>query len=68
MFRKNKHVFTCPDVIYLQNRAKKQNRIALAINLIFLAGMLGAGYVSDKKFEREFPKNPDTDTETDTEV
>lgn len=36
---KSKHVFTCPDVIYLMDKQKKYNRIALAINGVFFGGL-----------------------------
>lgn len=43
MFKKNKHVFTCPDVIHLRNRQKKLTRISIAVNGAFFLGMLAAG-------------------------
>lgn len=57
---KNKHQFTCPDVIYLRNRQKKINKISIAVNLIFIGGMWVAGLVAEKKLTAEIPDTPES--------
>lgn len=47
MFKR--HVFTCPDVIYLRNRQKKINIATMAVQIVFWGGLLGWGYVEDRK-------------------
>lgn len=57
---KNKHQFTCPDVIYLLDRQKKMNRIAIAINAIFFGGLMLAGWNETRKLEAEIPDTPES--------
>lgn len=53
LFKRNKHVFTCPDVIYLRARAKRNNRIVLiAYGATILVGW-AALLASDSKEKTE---------------
>lgn len=61
--RQPKHVFTCPDVIYLQQKAKRTKKIAWTINLALLAGMLTA--VMLIPVEDELETLPDTPEEAE---
>lgn len=64
MFKRNKHLFTCPDVIYLRARQKKMNRISIAVNVLFIAGLWVWGTVLDKELDVELEKiTEDTPTE-----
>lgn len=56
MFKRNKHVFTCPDVIYLRNRQKKFNRISIATNIIFMVGLWTVGTIVEKRQTTELDK------------
>lgn len=58
--RKPKHVFTCPDVIHLQKRAKKQQKIAIATNLLLMAGFWTAGVLMSWKNNDDTHVAPDT--------
>jgi hypothetical protein len=49
MFKRNKHVFTCPDAIWSMNRRKKINRITLIGNAVGLAALMGFGWYADRK-------------------
>ena len=53
MFRRHKHVFTCPDVIYLRERAKRNQRISIALNLAFMAALWTAGKVAEDRMMKE---------------
>jgi len=53
MFRREKHVFTCPDVIYLRERAKRNQRISIGVNLAFMAALYVAGKVAESRWEKE---------------
>jgi hypothetical protein len=44
-----RHVFTCPDVIYLLNRQKKINRLLIGANLIAFGGFYIYGRHLDKQ-------------------
>lgn len=45
MFGHKKHVFTCPDVIYLRTRQKKINRNVIVVEaVIMLAGIAYIAY------------------------
>lgn len=47
MFKK--HEFTCPDVVYLRNRAARNNKIALLSYLGVFGGMIAWGTYLDRK-------------------
>lgn len=49
MLRKNKHVYTCPDVIHIMNRRKRNNRIAIGVWVATLLGSTIYGYHLDKQ-------------------
>ena len=62
MSKKNKHVFSCPDVIYLQNKAKKHNRNVLIGLLVGYATVFGAGWLLTKWSEERPVQGPDDNT------
>lgn len=47
MFKK--HQFTCPDVIYLQNRQKKLAKINLGFIVLFYGGLYAAAKTAEKR-------------------
>lgn len=49
MFRKNKHVYTCPDFIYMMDRRKRNNRIALGVWAVVMLGSTVYGWKLDKQ-------------------
>lgn len=49
MFKRNKHEFTCPDVIHLRTRHKKAVRANIAANVLGLTALLGYGWYADRK-------------------
>lgn len=58
----DKHTFTCPDVIYLRKKAKKNQLIAIAIQLAFGLGLIGYGKaleIRDRKSLIEDHETPD---------
>lgn len=60
---KNKHVFTCPDVIHLRNRQKKLNRISIALNLLLFGGMWAGGKALEARELRQLKEQNETPTE-----
>lgn len=58
MFGKNKHVFTCPDVIYLMNRRKRNNRITIGVWAVTALASTIYGYYLDKQ-EIDIPETED---------
>ena len=48
MFKYHKHVYTCPDVIYLRNRQKKINIANIAVTVLGTVALWGYGYWADK--------------------
>jgi hypothetical protein len=50
--RQPKHVFTCPDVIYLQQKAKRNKKIILMTNFVLFAGLWAVG-VALEQLDRE---------------
>jgi hypothetical protein len=62
MSKKPKHVFTCPDVIYLQQRSKKKNRNALIGLAIFYTVTIAGGWMASswiEKNEKKLQETPD---------
>lgn len=51
MFKR--HVYTCPDVVYLINRQKRINQASIGLSLIFWGGMVMYGNHLAKKDERK---------------
>lgn len=60
MFGMKKHNFTCPDVIFLLDRQKKINRATIAVNLLFVGGLIAVGKIAEMREEKKY----DTKTET----
>lgn len=48
-----KHTFTCPDVIYLQQRARKFQYINLGVTAALMLGAWGYGSYLLRKEEKE---------------
>lgn len=63
MFKKSKHEFTCPDVIYLRNRQKKINRYAIGANLVFYGGMFAGLKALEVRDDRRFLEEHDISTD-----
>lgn len=59
MFKK-KHVFTCPDVIYLRARQKKINRTVILMETAIV--LVGIAYIAyeDRKTTKTEPLTEDT--------
>jgi hypothetical protein len=55
MFR-DKYVYTCPDVIHDHEKARKNGRKIVAINLLLMAGFWIAGTIASRKMDEEFEK------------
>lgn len=64
MSKKPKHVFTCPDVIYLQQKSKKKNRNALIGLVIFYTVTIAGGWMASSWIEKneKLPKSLDDNT------
>lgn len=50
---KNRHQFTCPDVIYLRNRQKKIAYANLGVTFLMYGGLWVAGKRMEKKLDDE---------------
>lgn len=44
-----KHDYTCPDVIYLRNRAKRNNKITMIATAASIAGLWIVGTIAERK-------------------
>lgn len=58
MFKK--HVFTCPDTIYLRNRAKRNNRIAMGVNVVIFGALWAYAWHSERKIENAIDEHENT--------
>lgn len=56
MFGKQKYVYTCPDTIHDHDVAKRNAKISLAVNGLFLGGIIGYGLVAQKLEDRRNKK------------
>lgn len=53
MFGHQKHVFTCPDVIYLRAKARRNARISLVLNVALMATIAFAGKIASDRIEKD---------------
>jgi hypothetical protein len=58
MFKK--HIYTCPDVIYLRNRQKKINHITIGVNLIFFGALWLYGARAERAVENAIDEHENT--------
>ena len=58
MFKR--HEFTCPDVIYMRNRAKRNSKIALAFNAVVIIGMWAYGKKLTDDLNKTIDESPVT--------
>lgn len=51
---KDKHVYTCPDVIHLRQKSRTNARNAIIANLVLAGFFVIAGRLASKQLEKEF--------------